>query len=35
MHDDANPPDLDGESGESDDINDHVNNDNTQENDVK
>lgn len=31
MHDDGNPPALDGESGESDDLNDQVNNENTQD----
>ena len=35
IHDDGNPPALDGESGESDDLNDQVINENTQENEGK
>lgn len=35
VHDDGNPPALDGESGESDDLNDQVNNETTQDNEAK
>jgi|TARA_B110000305_G_scaffold227667_1_gene276580 hypothetical protein len=35
VHDDGNPPDLDGESGESDDLNDQVNNDTAQDPEAK